>query len=144
MDGDLQHDPKYILKMIKIYKKKTVDLVVGARPLIKGPNSGLSEIRRLASKILIYFFTIFKIKTSDPMSGFFLFNKNIYTKNKKLFFGKGFKILADFLINSEKKLITKDCTIKFNRRQNDKSKMNFRILLLLTQFYLLSLIKNKY
>ena len=47
-------------------------------------------------------------------------------------------------INSEKKLITKDCTIKFNRRQNDKSKMNFRILLLLTQFYLLSLIKNKY
>ena len=144
MDGDLQHDPKYILKMIKIYKKKTVDLVVGARPLIKGPNSGLSEIRRLASKILIHFFTIFKIKTSDPMSGFFLFNKNIYTKNKKLFFGKGFKILADFLINSEKKLITKDCTIKFNRRQNDKSKMNFRILLLLTQFYLLSLIKNKY
>ena len=143
MDGDLQHDPKYVPKMVKIYKENAVELVVGARPLIKGPNSGLSEIRRLASKILIYFFSIFKIKTADPMSGYFLFDKNIYTKNKKFFFGKGFKILADFLINSQNELKTRDCIIKFNRRYNDKSKMNFRILLLLIQFYLLSLIKNK-
>ena len=77
MDGDLQHDPKYIPKMIKIYQKKSIDIVIGARPLIKGPNSGLSETRRLASKILIYLFSFFKIKTVDPMSGFFLFNKNI-------------------------------------------------------------------
>ena len=115
MDGDLQHDPKYVPKMIKIYKENVVDLVVGARPLIKGPNSGLSEIRRLASKILIYFFSIFKIKTADPMSGYFLFDKNIYTKNKKFFFGKGFKILADLLINSQNELKTRDCIIKFNR-----------------------------
>ncbi|MDB3888534.1 hypothetical protein N9341_03245, partial [Candidatus Pelagibacter sp.] len=113
------------------------------RPLIKGPNSGLSETRRLASKILIYFFLIFKIKTSDPMSGYFLFSKKIYLQNKNNFFGKGFKILADFLINSKKSLKTKDYFISFKRRYSDKSKMNFKILYILIQFYLTSLL-NKF
>ena len=143
MDGDLQHDPKYIPKMINIYKKKTVDVVIGARPLIKGPNNGLSEIRRLASKILIYLFSIFNIKTADPMSGYFLFNKKVYIKNKKNLFGKGFKILADFLINSKDELKTRDYYIKFRRRYSDKSKMNIKILLILVQFYLLNLFRIK-
>ena len=78
MDGDLQHDPKYIPKMINLYQKNSLDIVVGSRPLIKGPNNGLSETRRLASKILIYFFLVFNIKTSDPMSGYFLFKKKLF------------------------------------------------------------------
>ena len=81
MDGDLQHDPKYIPKMADLMKNNN-DIVIGARPLIKGPNAGLSETRRLVSKILIYLFSIFKINTSDPMSGFFLFKKKLYEKNK--------------------------------------------------------------
>jgi dolichol-phosphate mannosyltransferase len=141
MDGDLQHDPKYIPKFISLFKKK-VDIVIGARPLIKGPNSGLSEIRRLASIILIYLFSIFNIRTVDPMSGFFLFKKNIYIKNKNFFYGKGFKILADFLINSKVKPIIKDCFINFKQRHFDKSKMNFKILNLLIQFYFYSLYKR--
>ena len=143
MDGDLQHDPKYIPNMIALYCKNALDIVIASRPLIKGPNSGLSETRRLASKILIYFFLIFKIKTSDPMSGYFLFSKKIYLQNKNNFFGKGFKILADFLINSKKSLKTKDYFISFKRRYSDKSKMNFKILYILIQFYLTSLL-NKF
>lgn len=142
MDGDLQHDPKYIPKMVKIFKKDNLDIVVGARPLTKGPNSGLSETRRLASRFLIYFFSFFKIKTLDPMSGFFLCKKSIYIKNKNYFFGKGFKILVDFLINSKDEIKIKDYFIIFKRRYNDKSKMNFRILLILINFYLSSLFKK--
>ena len=144
MDGDLQHDPKYIPKMIDLMKHNIdIDIVIGARPLIKGPNAGLSETRRLVSKILIYLFSIFKINTLDPMSGFFLFKKKLYEKNKKHFFGKGFKILADLLINVEKKPKTVDIFIAFKRRINDKSKMGFKILLILIQFYFLSLLKKK-
>ena len=142
MDGDLQHDPKYIEKMFKIYKKFNLDIVIGSRKLLSGKNQGLSELRRFTSIMLIYFFRIFKIKTNDPMSGFFLFKKEIYYKNKKFFFGKGFKILADFLINSKQNLKTKDITIDFNRRYNSKSKMSLRVLFILIQFYLLSLIKK--
>ncbi len=142
MDGDLQHDPKYIKKMFKIYKKYNLDIVVGSRKLLSGKNQGLSELRRFSSIILIYFFRIFKIKTNDPMSGFFLFRKEIYEKNKKFFFGKGFKILADFLINSKQNLQTKDVIINFNRRYNSESKMSLRVLFILIQFYLLSLLKK--
>ena len=76
------------------------------------------------------------------MSGFFLCKKSIYIKNKNYFFGKGFKILVDFLINSKDEIKIKDYFIIFKRRYNDKSKMNFRILLILINFYLSSLFKK--
>ena len=142
MDGDLQHNPKYIKKMFKIYKKYDLDIVIGSRKLLSGKNLGLSELRRFTSITLIYFFRIFKIKTNDPMSGFFIFRKEIYYKNKNFFFGKGFKILADFLINSKQNLKTRDITIDFNRRYNSESKMSLRVLFILIQFYLLSLLKK--
>ena len=75
MDGDLQHNPKYIKKMFKIFITNKLDIVVGSRKLLQGKNKGLSEFRRFASIILIYLFRVFKIKTSDPMSGFFYSGK---------------------------------------------------------------------
>ena len=141
MDGDMQHDPKYIKKMFHQFKKNKNDIVIGARKLnIK--NKGLSETRRFVSNILIFLFKIFKIKTTDPMSGFFLFKKEIYFESKNRYFGKGFKILADILINSKNELKTEDVYIDFKRRYESKSKMNFKILVILTQFYLRSIFKK--
>ena len=76
------------------------------------------------------------------MSGFFIFKKEIYHKNKKFYFGKGFKILVDILINSKKELVIKDFFIKFKRRYSDRSKMNLKILLILIKFYIVSIIKK--
>ena len=141
LDADMQHDPKYIPQMLKEFNKGQ-DIVIGARKLTSGKNKGLSETRRFASIFLIFFFKIFNIQTKDPMSGFFLFKKDIYLKNKKRFFGKGFKILADILINSKTKLKAKDIPINFNRRYESESKMNTKILLILINFYIISLIKK--
>ena len=141
MDADLQHNPKYIPLMLKVFNNDN-DVVVGARKLTSGKNKGLSEFRRFASVILIFFFKIFNIKTTDPMSGFFIFKKQLYKKNKKYYFGRGFKILADILINSKDKLKTKDVYIDFNRRYESESKMSFKILVILIQFYLTSLLKK--
>ena len=141
MDADLQHDPKYIPIIFKKYAKG-YDVVIAARKLTSGKNKGLSEFRRFASLVLIFFFKIFNIKTSDPMSGFFIFKKKLFKENKKFYFGKGFKILADILINSRGKLKSKDIYIDFKRRYESESKMNFKILLILIQFYLRSLFKK--
>ena len=141
LDADMQHDPKYIPQMLRELNKGQ-DIVIGARKLTSGKNKGLSETRRFASIFLIFFFKIFNIHTKDPMSGFFLFKKDIYLKNKKRFFGKGFKILADILINSKTKLKAKDIPINFNRRYESESKMNTKILLILINFYIISLIKK--
>ncbi len=142
MDGDLQHDPKYINNMFHIYEKDKCDIVIGARNLLAGSNPGLSETRRIVSVILIFLFSIFKVKTADPMSGFFVFQKKIYHKNKKFFFGKGFKILIDFIINSKYNIKTKDVFINFKRRHKSKSKMNYKILFILIQFYFLNLLRK--
>ncbi|WP_440678588.1 glycosyltransferase [Candidatus Pelagibacter sp. HIMB1611] len=141
LDADLQHNPKYIPQIFKEFNKGK-DIVIGARKLTSGKNKGLSETRRFASVFLIFLFKVFDIQTKDPMSGFFLFKKDIYLKNKSRFFGKGFKILADLLINSKAKLKTKDVFIDFNRRYESESKMNIKILLILIQFYITSLIKK--
>jgi len=130
MDGDFQHDPKFLKKMIKIYKKKDLDVLVSARDFSKFPIPGLTFLRYCASKILIYtFFLLVGKKTLDPMSGFFVFKKKIFIKNKKKLFSKGYKILSDLIYSSNKDLKIHDLFINFNLRKNGKSKMNLKVLL---------------
>ena len=50
MDSDLQHNPKYLPKMIKMFNKNNSDFVVGVRDLKN--NLGLSKLRLAASKTL--------------------------------------------------------------------------------------------
>tara|TARA_B100000029_G_scaffold433705_1_gene446676 strand:- start:2158 stop:2595 length:438 start_codon:yes stop_codon:yes gene_type:complete len=143
MDGDLQHNPKYIPKMIDKYYLKNADVVIGTRDLVHGKNPGLNYFRKLFSIILIILLNIlFGKKTKDPMSGFFLFSKKIYNKNKKNYFGKGYKILADILYNSSENLKIVDYNINFGHRLKNKSKMNFKILLILLEFLLKRFIKR--
>jgi dolichol-phosphate mannosyltransferase len=128
MDGDLQHHPKYIKRMLKIFYEKKLDVVVGARNFNK-KNNKISLIRNTASIILVKIISIFLgVKTLDPMSGFFIFKKEIYYKNKNRLFGKGFKILCDLLYNSKKNLAIEDCFINLISRKEGHSKMNFNIL----------------
>ena len=134
MDGDGQHNPKYIKKMLNILINKKSDFVVGARRF-DDIDESLSLLRFVASKILIFIFKVlFEHKTSDPMTGYFLFKKNFYVSNKKYFFGKGYKILADLLYSSPKKLKIIDFKIKFLKRKNEKSKMSFKVLAVLIFF----------
>ena len=130
MDGDFQHDPKYLKKMTEVYEKNDLDFVVGARDFRKFPIPGLSFLRYWASKILIFiFFLLVGKKTLDPMSGFFVFKKKIFEKNKKKLFGKGYKILSDLIYSSKNNLRVFDLFIAFNLRKNGKSKMNSKVLL---------------
>ena len=142
MDGDLQHNPKYIKNFIKILLQNNSDLVIGGRNLITGKNPGLGIIRRVASILIIFTFYLFGKKTIDPMSGFFLFRKNIYFKNRKYFFGKGYKILADILFNSRSKIKVKDFIIVFDSRFKDKSKMNLKTLFDIIYLYFFILINK--
>ena len=80
MDGDLQHDPKDIKKIAKIFFKKKADIAVGSRDLFNKKNEGLDFLRLTTSKLLIIIVgLLLGKKTSDPMSGFFLFKKKIFT-----------------------------------------------------------------
>ena len=81
-------------------------------------------------------------KTKDPMSGFFIFKKEIYIKNKKRLFSSGYKILSDLIYSSKNDLKIKDVNIRFDRRISGKSKMNLSILIILIYFIFSRFVKK--
>ena len=136
MDGDFQHHPKYILNLVKNINKTNCDIVVGARDLTSTKKTKLSIFRLGSSFIVTTFLNIaLGKKTSDPLTGFFLFKKEIYKKNKKLLFAKGYKILADLIYSSKEKLNIVDVGINFGNRARGESKMSFKILIILREAF---------
>ena len=80
-------------------------------------------------------------RTSDPMSGFFIFKKKVYLKNKKFLFNNGYKILLDLIYSSKEKIKISDVDINFRSRSEGSSKINFKIiyflgLIIFQKFYL--------
>ena len=143
MDGDLQHNPKYLPKMINKFNKDNLDFLVGSRDFKSAKKEGLSLVRFYSSKIIILiFFLVVGKQTIDPMSGFFIFKKKIYTKNKSKLFGRGYKILSDLIYSSHNEYKIKDIIIKFETRKRGKSKMSFKILIQLIRFIILTTLRR--
>ena len=141
MDGDLQHNPRDIKKLYEELIISKSDIVIGTRNFSK--KNGLSLIRCLSSIIIIFLFNFFlskniKKKINDPMSGFFIFKKNIINKIKKKMYCKGFKILSDIIYTKGTNFKINEVPIKFNHRIREKSKMK-----LSTVFHVFGLFFNK-
>ena len=129
MDGDLQHRPEEINKLNNKIIYGNYDIVVGNRGLLEKRNKGLKLYRLISSVILVLIVNLFLgLKTKDPMSGFFIFKKKIYFKNKKKIYGRGFKLLLDLVYSTKKRLKIFEYIIKFKSRKNDKSKMNLKVI----------------
>ena len=140
MDGDLQHQPKDIKKLLKIFQLKKAHIVIGSRELFTRKKHNLSFMRLSASRILIFIVNILLgNKTSDPMSGFFIFKKEIFIRNKYKLFNKGYKILMDLIYLDEKYPKIYDVKINFANRKKGESKMNMKILLSLIYMILYKL-----
>ena len=92
MDGDLQHNPTYIKPLLDKLIKNNSDLAIGSREFKNINMKDLSLIRVFFSKLLIFVLKFISGKNYiDPMSGFFIFKKKIYFKNKKNFMVKVIK-----------------------------------------------------
>jgi dolichol-phosphate mannosyltransferase len=143
MDGDLQHNPIFIPKLINSYNSSFCDLVVGCRNFFSDKNNGLNFFRTLASVFLIFIInSLLGKKTSDPMSGFFLFKKEFFLNSEKRLFKKGYKILADIIYANKEKININDVKIKFNKRKSGHSKIKIKILGYLIYFIFIKMIKK--
>ena len=143
MDGDLQHPPKFIKHMLNVFISRKYDFVIGTRNLLKKKDPGLSYIRYVSSLFIIITINfLLGNKTKDPMSGFFIFKKEIYKKNKKNLYGVGYKILADLIYSSNNNLKIADIDIFFDKRRSGKSKMNIWVLFQLIIFIITKFIKR--
>tara|TARA_B100001939_G_scaffold303617_1_gene281407 strand:+ start:314 stop:1009 length:696 start_codon:yes stop_codon:yes gene_type:complete len=130
MDGDLQHKPSDIKKFLHIFHKNNPDIIVGTRDLFENKKHNLNIFRLFASRVLILSVNLLLgNKTSDPMSGFFMFKKDIFFKSQKKLIVKGYKILLDLLYVKNQKIKVADVKINFNSRVKGKSKMSFKVLI---------------
>ena len=139
MDGDLQHDARYINILYKKYFSTKCDLVVGSRFFNKNILGNLGIIRSIFSNFIILLINIFfEKKTSDPLSGFFICKKRFIVNYEKLFFLKGYKILFDVLYNGSKNIKVEEIGIVFKKRYSEKSKFKFKIIWLFLRQILFS------
>ena len=149
MDGDLQHRPEEIKKLYNKIKIDNYDIAVGNRNLTGKKNEGLKFYRLVSSIVLIFIVNIFLgFRTNDPMSGFFAFKKEIYFKNKKKLFNRGYKILLDLIYSSSPKLNIADVFIRFKSRGEGYSKISYKIIyflgIIVIQKFIYRIIKIHY
>ena len=132
LDGDGQHHPSFVLKMVDEIKQNKSDIVIGSRFLPSSKLEGLSNKRSLGSKIANKFASISLHKNysklTDYLSGCFCLNRES-TKNliRKIEIN-GFKFLYELLSVSKGKLIVKELPLIFKERRFGNSKLDLSII----------------
>ena len=130
MDGDLQHDERLLPQMLDVLKREPIDLVVGSRYVPGGKiGKGLSGNRARASGFATWLARfICKADVADPMSGFFMFRRDIFESAVRNLSGQGFKILLDLMASSPRPLQVRELPFEFRRRRFGESKLDVLVV----------------
>lgn len=126
MDGDLQHDEQLLPRMLDVLRNEPLDLVVGSRYVAGGKiGEGLSDSRARASGVATKFARfICNAEIADPMSGFFMFRREVFEDAVHNLSGQGFKILLDLLASSPRPLRIRELPFEFRKRRHGASKLD--------------------
>jgi len=125
MDADLQHPPEVVPDLLEAMEKGA-DIAVASRYIEGGDCQGWSFSRRLISRGAIFLSHLLLPATrqvNDPMSGFFMFKKDVVT-NARLN-PAGFKILLEILMVGTFQKVT-EVPFTFVTREKGESKLNAR------------------
>lgn len=127
MDGDLQHPPELVPRLLEKILAEQADLVIGSRYQEGGDAGGLNFVRLGISQSLDTLARLIFQKqlanVSDPMTGFFLVRKNKIDIEK--LHPRGFKILLEILVRTPDLRVT-DVPFAFGTRSSGESKADLR------------------
>lgn len=127
MDGDLQHPPALLPRLLERYERGGVDVVSASRYIGGGDTEGLGTrlrvaVSRVATGITKAMFPVRLHGTSDPMTGFFLVDRRRVELSTLR--PNGFKILLEILVRSQ--LRVAELPMRFDRRRDGISKATAR------------------
>jgi dolichol-phosphate mannosyltransferase len=126
MDADFSHSPELIPIMIEEIQNSDYDLVIGSRYTKGGSITGWPFTRRLisraATKIAQYGL---KVRTKDPMSGFFVCKRHVLEDID--INSKGYKILLEILVKKPG-IKVKEIPYTFENRKLGESKMDHNVI----------------
>src|SRR6478752_651093 len=128
MDGDLQHPPELVARMVAVGQARGLDLVVGSRKVGAGRSDGLSSWYRHAASGLSTgtakaLFPSRLARLTDPMSGFFAIR--LAALDLPGLNPTGFKILLEIAVRQPRLLIA-EVPFVFGVRTEGQSKASFR------------------
>jgi dolichol-phosphate mannosyltransferase len=138
MDADLQHPPELLPKLLE-RAKEGYDIVIASRYVKGGGVEGWSLWRRLISRgatLLAHALFLETRKVKDPLSGFFLFRREVVEGIRLN--PIGYKLLLEVLMKGEYDKVA-EVPYVFKMRRRGKSKLDLREIL----NYVLFLLKLK-
>jgi dolichol-phosphate mannosyltransferase len=127
MDGDGQHDPQLIARMLAA--RGDADVVIASRYL-ESEQSGLGWARHLLSRGGVCLTRVLLgLRLADPMSGCFLMSRQWYQMARPSLSGMGFKILLDVLAPPGARPNIVQIPTCLRSRAGGESKLDLRVLL---------------
>ena len=129
MDADMQHDESILPQMLASLKNENADLAIGTRYSKGGSTGNLASYRVYVSKIATLLSRlVLSHPISDPMSGFFMLRRDYFEKIMRKLSGKGFKILLDIIVSSDKSVNIKEIPYVMRTRAYGESKLSIVVI----------------
>ena len=132
LDGDGQHEPTFVLNMIKKIKKNKVAIIIGSRFLNSSRLEGLSKNRSIGSKVANKIARASLPKNysnlTDHLSGCFCLNKEMTEYLIRKIEINGFKFLYELLSLSNGKLKVEEVPLILKERRYGNSKLDLAIV----------------
>jgi dolichol-phosphate mannosyltransferase len=129
MDGDGQHDPELIARMLDDTAALGSEVVIASRYLASSA-SGLGLVRHAGSRITTGISRLLLgLKVADPMSGCFLMTRTWYQQVRPQLTALGFKILIDVLASGARRPQVSQVPTQLRERAGGTSKLDLRVVL---------------
>jgi dolichol-phosphate mannosyltransferase len=130
MDGDLQHDENLLLPMLQLLRRDAANMVVATRYADGGSAAALSSQRAWGSRLATTLaHRLLKLDLSDPMSGFFMLDRELVEKIAPRLSTQGFKILLDIVVTAGDGLRIRELPFTFRLRLHGESKLDAGVAL---------------
>jgi len=131
MDGDLQHDPKYI-PLLYASCMESDGISLASRYIDEGKGFARNSPRDMVSRFSTMLVRVLlRVKVSDPMTGFFAVRRTVFDKIANRLSGVGYKILLEIIYYSRASGVNArkigEVPFVFAKRSHGESKASVKI-----------------
>lgn len=129
MDADFQHDERVLAAMYRKLEETGADVVVATRYDGEGGVGEWNTGRQMMSRLATWASQMVGgHRTTDPMSGFFMFRRDLLDEVVYDLSAQGYKILLDILASARRSLRVEEVPFVFRVRTEGQSKISAMVI----------------
>ncbi len=130
IDADLQHDETVLPTMLARLRSGRCDIVVASRHIAGGDAAGLAGSVRIGlseagTRVAQW---LLPVNLTDPMSGCFMLERDLFERLAGRLTGQGFKILLDLVMAAPRTIRVEETPFRFSERVHGQSKLDGQVL----------------